>query len=149
MKTIKQQDEFGCVIACIAMATGKTYKAVRNEVARYWDFMHRNRIFDGMNDADQSCVLYKLGYKSWTAHVCNNKRRKDIASMLRGTPATLSVPSLNYKGKFHAVYWDGKKLHDPSTKKTYTKELAFKKFTSAMFGQRLVKSKLRGIDGGR
>ena len=148
MKTIKQQDEFGCVIACLAMATGKTYKQVRNEVARYWDFMHKDKLFDGMSSLDEALLLYKFGYKSYTLNVSKRITRRRLISLLDGTPAILSVPSLNYKGKYHAVYWDGKKLHDPSTKKNYTKELAMKKFVSALCATKLVKSDLCGIDGG-
>jgi hypothetical protein len=33
--------------------------------------------------------------------------------------AIIEVWSLNYKEGHHVVYWDGYKVHDPSTKKTY------------------------------
>lgn len=51
----------------------------------------------------------------------NNKRKKDIFKMFAGIPAIMSTVSLNYPGVAHAVYWDGKKIHDPSNKNKYTK----------------------------
>jgi hypothetical protein len=36
-----------------------------------------------------------------------------------GRRAILAVPSLNLEDSFHSVYWTGRKLLDPSTRKTY------------------------------
>ena len=35
-------------------------------------------------------------------------------------PSLLIVPSLNYIGKEHIIYWDGKNVYDPSLSKCYS-----------------------------
>ena len=51
---------------------------------------------------------------------------KDCGRGLRARPGYVVVPSLTYKGKMHALYYDGSKIYDPvpSGGKKYHTEMA-------------------------
>lgn len=42
-----------------------------------------------------------------------------LRNVLWGRRALLQVPSKNYAGEQHIIYWDGRELHDPSNKRTW------------------------------
>jgi len=109
--TIKQKDENGCGIACLAMWLGMEYEEVRDQYFDDGRFEDR-----GLTDWDMWRVFsfHHVPIKKW--------RWKGIEE-LQGWKAILGVESLNYPGAYHYVYWDGEELHDPSPGKTYTVDM--------------------------
>ena len=56
-----------------------------------------------MTDAKQAAVLRALGYKTRTT-----------SEMTPGTPAIVTVKSLNIPRSYHAVYYNGSRFMDPN-----------------------------------
>jgi hypothetical protein len=126
---VKQDDDYGCAIAALAMACGKTYAEMRLEVQQYWDAFFPFHPYKGMDEHDEAVLLYKHGYKFYTIRVLRDGQDglyESFHDMLAGRQALMSVPSINIPGLYHALYWDGKKLHDPSKLKRYTAKRAWK-----------------------
>ena len=148
-KRIVQEDFFGCAVACLAMAVGVDYKTMRKEVGRYWAAVHPFDRYDGLDHKDEEIILYIFGYRLLGARAIKGR---DLRSYVGNLPAILTVPSLNVMEHFHAVYWDGKKVHDPSPLKVYSTAAAWKSAISAGVVSRLScanRYPLRGIDGKR
>ena len=111
---IKQEDGNGCVIAAIAMATGKSYK----EVAENTD---RDFIKYGMTELDKVAVIEKLGFQ-WEHLYPPDLSEEGIY--------LIAVPSLNLIGHFHCIVVEcnehGYKVFDPQVgnhhKFTYTND---------------------------
>ena len=99
------------MVACAAMLFGITYdqaleyfpeKAVQqNGTGWWWEY------------------LYPV-MSHWGFHFTIFKKEHwDFTKFDFNEPCILTLPSLNYKDTHHVIYWDGKELYDPSTKKQY------------------------------
>jgi hypothetical protein len=111
IKLVRQEDPFGCAVACIAMVLGRTYESVKadwsNDFAK--DGVTTNQITGYLGDAGCS-VLYK-NLMNWN--------EKDFArkEMFRPfAPAhILCIKQLYDATIYHAVVMDAKgKIYDPA-----------------------------------
>lgn len=116
IETIKQlSGSKDCVFAVVAMATRKTLKDVKcalclrpgggtylKEIARYLAIQG-----------------YLMGYCFEFGDFEDNgvkefiKDDKIVVENIFYNAAIVIVKSKNFQGKTHAIYWDGKKVHDP------------------------------------
>lgn len=112
---VKQRCKSDCAPACFAMLTGCSIDDVIAAIGDYYDPAKGQR-------NDHGCMI-RLGFhehefmalhKDWCIEPKFFKR------FSWGRRAILCVPSLNIKDGFHAVYFDGRTLFDPSLEKTYS-----------------------------
>ncbi len=123
---IKQDDDYGCAIAGIAMALKIPYAKAREEAAEYWDAFYPYTPYKGMGHEDEQIILYKHGLKTFAIRLPESlKDREGLKDLIAGIPALFSVPSINVPGLFHSLYWDGENIHDPSRLKTYSQKMAW------------------------
>lgn len=113
IEIVQQRSDWDCVIACLAMWTGRSYEevlAVASELDPKLRFEGRG--VDGVLKQDIMKRFNMYSAVMMSAYSC-----------LRGI---LSFPSLNVPGGAHAVYYDGRYIHDPQTdrpnRKWYPKE---------------------------
>lgn len=97
---ISQKQPYDCVVACLAMFIDKNYNYVKNKYFSDHDFSCEGQ---GITKYNEIKVLEKEGYIV-----------RDISPILPVRKAIVTVPSLNYKGKYHAVFWDGITICDPN-----------------------------------
>jgi hypothetical protein len=106
-KFVQQRNDHDCVIACLAMWTGHDYDDVASRLVR---------VNDGVCLWEAVKYLRSVGQPArrsiWWFHTHR---------------AILDLPSLNFVGGMHAVYWDGERLFDPNEKRpgrlVWTREL--------------------------
>ena len=114
--SITQRNGNDCMLACIAMALHTTYDAVWSEERA------RKVVADGgVSDYDE--WLQAAGLRTGRDYhwlYTAGERQQVIKAMLWGRRAILSVDSLNNKDGYHAVYWDGAQLWDPSPKSVFS-----------------------------
>lgn len=117
---VQQKTSNDCMLACIAMAAGKTWEEV-------WDQTWLDRVCKAQGASDEFTkealehagfhpyVNGDVGKIVWTINVWNHFSREDfLQRLLSGRRAIISVPSLNHYGGWHVVFWDGHKLFDPN-----------------------------------
>lgn len=113
IKRISQPSSCTCGIAALAMAFFTSY-AVMSTMVRTHKKLH-GKAFTGTTDADDRAIAALLGEKVKLWRLNDNNRADKIEKLMEHR-AILTVP--NYyqdpKGDDHAVYWDGRTLHDPS-----------------------------------
>ena len=120
---VKQRTPHDCAICCMAMVTGRIYQEVIDIVGDAFDPEKGIR-------RDQE-ALKRLGFNYTFENgeavgdiVCTHRgfyiSPEFYRSMAWGRRALMSVPSLNYEGSLHMVYFDGINIFDPSPGKTYT-----------------------------
>jgi hypothetical protein len=121
-RLIQQRTAHDCAVCCLAMALGRVYETTLIEVGDTFDPER------GMRYVTKA--LERLGL-SYTFD--NGEPTGDFVNMYRGhimSPqffrslawgrrALMSVPSLNFPGESHMVYWNGDRLLDPSALKVY------------------------------
>lgn len=112
----------GCAIAALAMATGMTYQEMRLEVQKYWSAFKQFRKYEGLDEHDEAIILFRLGFRALGLRPIKNHCMREYMGK---TPCLMTVPSINVEGKFHALFWDGKKVHDPSPLKRYNTKMAW------------------------
>lgn len=115
-KLLYQRSTNDCGIACVAMLLGETYKAARAMTAHYFERVLGQK-FDGITAEQLRGISSMFGERAkvWRITKAN---RKAVAQKLAGRSAILIVPAVGYPpgAEWHAVYWDGQKLHDPAPK---------------------------------
>lgn len=120
---IKQRTDIDCGVAALAMASGRDYDDVITTIGDAYD--------EDIGLQRVQEALKRLGFKNEFA---NGEPIGDIVCLSRdwcitpaffrrliwGRRALVTVPSLNTKGVWHMVYFDGSHVFDPSPKQTYT-----------------------------
>ena len=112
IQTIKMVEANDCVACVAAMATGTTLEEFKGEATRSENGMYHTKEF--------MLYLLKRGFCAGVPFrfakaikFKDNPGNFDIYSKLNiKSPALLGVWSKDQKG-FHALYWDGEKIHDP------------------------------------
>lgn len=107
-----------CFLCCAAMALGLTY----DEAWRRAGDLQPVFLSDGKGPRDKQCdlLLLRLGglERNVDYHVLFMMPEYATPGFLRnilwGRRALAQVPSKNFAGEQHIVYWDGRGLHDPS-----------------------------------
>lgn len=129
-KWIFQQHDNDCGIAALAMMFDHPYSDM------HWLVTTQARCagepFDGTYGKYAKRIGAFLGHTVRLQSV-HPENRESITSALRGHPAILVVPANDGSQDYHAVYWDGKTLFDPSPSCRYGMrgQKAFKVFTEA------------------
>jgi hypothetical protein len=117
MIQVKQRAVYDCVLASLAMATGKDYDSMWPDEFRA-DIEAKHGTFG--ESLDRAYALAGLTAKvDLRSCYVGGLARGVVATILWGRRAMIQVPSLNHEGAQHVVYWDGAALHDPSNKQVY------------------------------
>lgn len=127
MGTIKQRADDGlqrkdCFLCCAAMAAGKSYD---DSWGALTDDLREVMHVRGPKDKECAEVLRLLGLGEAIRDYTILFRLPEFGTvgfmrnMLWGRRAMIQVPSKNYDGEMHIVYWDGRELHDPSNLRLY------------------------------
>lgn len=135
---IKQRNLKDCAICSLAMFLDLPYAEIKRDVISH-HAMQSERRFTGTTDETEMAILWKYGAKIKAYHqtelamrtvrgkwVAVKPKRINFKKVIGKKRAIISVPSLNFKDFGHAIFWDGKKLYDPSNLKKYTAEKAFR-----------------------
>lgn len=117
---VQQKTPNDCVLAAIAMAADKQYDDLWTPEDTQW-------CVDNKGISDYKPWLARAGFhpsvpsKNGYRYVygLDNMRQESALKLLWGRRAILSVASLNREGSYHAVYWNGYELFDPSLEKTF------------------------------
>lgn len=121
---INQKNPADCAMCCVAMFCGITYEQLM-ERAPWLSYLTQSVNNGGMT-TDQELHLISVITGRTPLVIQNHYHAEEnterLFEMLKGKPAILSARSLNFFGGFHAVYWDGTKVIDPSNKKKYTRK---------------------------
>ncbi|HLH94976.1 MAG TPA: hypothetical protein VKW08_07650 [Xanthobacteraceae bacterium] len=121
---VRQRTLHDCAICCMAMVSGKAYELVLEIVG---DAFEPDK---GMRQDQEA--LKRLGYRHdfEKGHPvgdisCTHRgfwiSAEFYRSMAWGRRALMTVPSLNFPDGHHMIYWDGRRVLDPSTLKTYSR----------------------------
>ena len=115
MQHVIQKNDNDCGLAAMAMAVGKSYDEA-------WTAEDTQEVVENKGISDYEPWMKKLGLERgrdyaevYTSHMDGH----GLKALLRWRRAILSVCSLNNKDGYHAVYWDGDNLFDPSNKRQY------------------------------
>lgn len=127
IQPVEQKQSNDCGIAALAMLFDSPYSLVRNLVLQ-----SSQEPFDGTTDDMAVTVGALLGSPVLVQRVKAQNRDK-VAQTLRGRSAVLIVPAQDHKvsGDWHAVYWTGYAVLDPSPTGKYGRRgiKALKTFT--------------------
>lgn len=123
-RRIKQRNPADCAVCCVAMFLDLRY----TELLTRFPYLVEKiaSIQDGGLNLyeEQLCIMAATGKGVINMRVhydWDDKRKAELFKIIKDKKAILSCRSLNVPDGFHAVYWDGKKVLDPSNKKRYTK----------------------------
>lgn len=105
-KLIKQKYEADCAVACLAMFCGVTYEQLMGCIQFN---LNRQEPIKFMNNEEMAKILIQYGHKPMQSY-----------TLLPEVKSIICVPSLGTKKKFHYIYFDGYKIHDPSNFETYS-----------------------------
>lgn len=112
---IKQKGLYDCVLASIAMAKGcETWEELWGEA----DLAE----VDGKGVSDERPWMEKAGFKDnqWKRiYVYEGSGQAIIKKLLWKRRAMIAANSLNTAEHGHMMYWDGEKIFDPSTQRTF------------------------------
>lgn len=124
---VQQRTPHDCGPCCLAMLTGRDYEDVVKVIG---DAFTPSGDRPGLRDEAEA--LTRLGYTykfkngelTADSNFVNRSRGWEISpeyfrSEMWGRRALVSVPSLNFPGKLHMVFWDGARIWDPSVLKVY------------------------------
>ena len=145
---IQQEDAYGCAVACIAMATVKTYQSVLSVVKQYWSVFKPFDKYSGLDNFDEQIILFRLGFRAIKIPMlsgCEAMKR-----YVGEKQAILTVPSLNVRGLYHAIFWDGENILDPSPFRQYTTKTGWEEAIEARVIRKIYKDEghhLYGIGG--
>jgi ABC-type bacteriocin/lantibiotic exporter with double-glycine peptidase domain len=117
MKIVKQKGESDCVLASLAMATGRPYSSLFKPA-----FRKKIEAANGCYDSTLKEALKMAGFvegKNALSIWTQDLDKKYVQALIWKRKALIQVVSLNYAGGEHMIYWDGKELFDPSNKQVY------------------------------
>lgn len=105
-------------MAVLAMASGREYGDLFD--SEFCARIERATTCSGDN-LDEACrrAGFVKGENMWVFGPGIVRDYQLIRNLLRGRRAMIQVPSLNYEGAEHFIYWDGKQIRDPSNKQVY------------------------------
>lgn len=109
---VKQEEPYGCVIACIAMILGKTYQEIKSMLPTDRGYGNRN----GMTSHDMISFLWLHGYIGLEFYKCEShtQRMRELNEWLKPVATFNKVSVINEYGP-HAILWmpDGR-VFDPN-----------------------------------
>lgn len=117
MKTIKQPDQWSCVVSCIQMATLQP----RNDILKAIGRTDKRNYKSGIDLYRFVPYLYNIGIIIGPGEIALDRPLKEefideigITVLLNNCIGMFSVESERYKDKLHAVFWDGEYIRDPN-----------------------------------
>lgn len=113
---IFQRHEDDCGIAALAMLFDTEYSYMRRKVLPI--VKSRAGVFSGTSGDDAILVAAGMGLKL-TVYAAEDFPVGVLAQSIQGHPAVLIVPARDGSDDWHAVYWTGKYLLDPSPGRRY------------------------------
>lgn len=126
-ETIKQRYEQDCFLCCLAMAAGLPYdEALAKWGAEFVEHVSQNGLVGRIHIERAFSAIGLVrddNYRTVIGIIPGNSDSQTAPTfrdVLWGRRACVQVPSKNYAGRYHIVFWDGRELHDPSPLKTYT-----------------------------
>lgn len=115
---VKQRSNFDCALAVLAMVSGRPYGELFD--AEFCARIEKAGTCSGDNlDEAYRRAGFVNGENMWVFGPGLLRDYQLIRNLIRGRRAMIQVPSLNYEGSEHFIYWDGKLIHDPSNKQVY------------------------------
>ena len=114
IKTIKQDDMESCMACCAAMIAGTTLEHARANMKK-----HPNGGY-GMDDVNvyimnYGFILGSVDFQNADESLYDFSSGRICFSLsLKDTPMLVTVKSSRLPGKYHAILWDGVKVHDPN-----------------------------------
>ena len=114
---IKQRYEYDCVLACVAMATGRPYEELFDE-----EFCQKIEANKGCNHDEIDEAFGKAGWKrdeDFVSRYMGHIQSNEVRDLLWKRKAMIQVNSLNYEKGMHMIFWDGEEFKDPSNKQVY------------------------------
>lgn len=133
---ISQRSPSDCAFCCVAMALGISYEALEAKAGAA--FMHLMNNGAGCDAAMERALFSAIGLvrdadfteRHFGLSWCNYAHARGI---LWGRRAIITVRSLNIEDGFHAVFWNGAELFDPSPKKRYAQLTEFDPLSAILF----------------
>lgn len=112
---IEQKQSNDCGIAALAMLSGKPYTTVRRAVLSF-----NKGKFIGTDGVTAQKAMSSLG-QGLRLRAVSAQNLESTRLYLKGRPAVLIVPENVHpaSGEFHAVYWTGREVLDPSPNSKY------------------------------
>jgi hypothetical protein len=117
IKVVKQRAVSDCVLACLAMASGKDYTTIFSK-----KLIKSIEKAGGAHGDTLDQAYSAAGYvkdKTYTDVYTAQANVSTIKALIWKRKAMLQVDSLNFDGGMHLIFWDGDKIIDPSNKQTY------------------------------
>lgn len=118
---VQQRTPYDCSVCCMAMLTDRSYEEALTSIG---DAFHPT---EGMRREQKA--LERLGFSHTFSGgeaigdvVCRHRgplAPEFFRQFAWGRRALMTVPSLNYAGKWHMIFWDGVRVWDPSPGKAY------------------------------
>lgn len=111
VRYVRQEEKYGCAIACMAMVLHKTYQEVKDALPVDRGYGEKN----GMTHEDYASFLFTVGYVSHTAYACipyTQHIRKPDDWYLPIAPIHI-VTTITENGP-HAVIWRQGIIYDPN-----------------------------------
>lgn len=121
METVKQRSDMDCFICCLAMALGRTYEQIADQLGPAFMALVNKQGCDGkMEHVAFQALGFVLDVDYTRRSVMSHWTTVAFAkNMLWGRRALVTLRSMNNMDGWHVVYWNGTEMLDPSTKKTY------------------------------
>lgn len=128
---IRQRNFRDCCICSLAMFLDTTYEEVQ-AVINVYARRHEIDISGGITDYDSLNIIQFYGKEAKTKRFSLGQRWA-LDKTLSGRKALLGLPSQNFAGLNHCVYWNGKRIIDPSNLGVYQNgRLTFLKVRNAI-----------------
>lgn len=120
---VEQQEGLDCFVACAAMAEGTTYEDIAARLGKEkMDVIKELGTYGRLLDSCLDTLGWVRDVDYRAARGFTGHYSFQTLYWLFERPAILQVESINFENESHLVYWDGKKILDPSKLKKYTTE---------------------------
>lgn len=108
---IKQEEKFGCAIACMAMILNKTYQELKTMLPSNRGYGDKN----GMDSQDQISFLFTQGFIGMTVYACEShtQRKRPPEEWVKPLAPINIVTCITENGP-HAILWVQGRVYDPN-----------------------------------
>ena len=117
-KIVKQRADYDCALAVLAMVSGRDYDEIFD--ADFCARINERKVCTG-DDLIEAYARagFEKGKNLHDVYTGYGINFPILRQLIWGRRAMIQVPSLNYVGSEHMIYWNGKEVIDPSNKQTY------------------------------
>lgn len=123
IETVKQPNNWSCMACVAAMVAGEPLKSVTDFIGHDGSEIDKGSKHPdkrrGFNAYEIDSYLLSRGYSFAPELAVSNqdevlKGERVLCEIDMGQPMYVSVKSKSLSGCEHAIYWDGKNVHDPN-----------------------------------